>query len=99
MLRISISYKLARDDGLPQQICNACLTNLLNIRQFRENCERSQDVLEKFFKGSYESNTLAIQPSKSVRVPISELNEPNFSEFEFLSIEDNVEYDTKIEVC
>lgn len=101
MIRLSFQLKLARDDGLPQQICNDCQTNLLNIREFRKVCEQSQDILEKFFKLSSESITLATAPSKLVTVSIAELSEPNFSDFEFLNIDnvdDNVGYDTKIEV-
>ncbi|KAJ6635279.1 Zinc finger protein, partial [Pseudolycoriella hygida] len=92
-----LKLKLARDDGLPQQICNNCLTNLLNVREFRKICFRSQDVLEKFFKISTQSDSFAIEPSKSIAFPIADLNEQNFSDFEFLNI-DNVEYDAKIEV-
>lgn len=70
----------------------------MNIREFQKTCERSYDILEKFFKTSTELTTSAIIP---VRL-ISYLREPNFSDFEFLNIdyvEDNVEYDSKVEVC
>ncbi|XP_037050058.1 zinc finger protein 2 homolog isoform X2 [Bradysia coprophila] len=92
-----LKLKLAQNDGLPQQICDECLKNLLNIRAFRTNCERSQDVLEKFFKPASESTTSATVPIKL----IADLSESNFSDFEFLNIdnvEDNVEYEMKIEV-
>lgn len=95
-ISLFILLKLSQNDGLPQQICNKCFTNLLNIREFRKICEQSQDVLEKFFKISSEMIASSTEPSKSVTV-ITEMSEQNFSDFEFLNI-DNVEYDTKIEV-
>lgn len=60
-------------------------------------CEKSYDVLERFFK-------ITSDPTSSTTVPvklIADLSESNFSDFEFLSIdhvEDNGEYDMKIEV-
>lgn len=92
---LKFSFQLARDDGLPQQICDECLKNLLNIQAFRKVCEQSHDVLERFFKASTESTS-----SVPIKL-IADLSESNFSDFEFLSIdnvEDTVEYGMKIEV-
>lgn len=91
LTELSKSLQIARDDGLPQQICNDCLQNLLNIREFQRASQRSQDILEKYFKAS----STATVPIKL----ITDLNESNFSDFEFLSIDESVvEFDNKIEV-
>lgn len=73
------------DDGLPQQICNICMTNLLNANAFRLNCERSQAVLEQL-RNTWCSTSEPIE-HESADIEDSISSPKSYSDFEFLNIE------------
>lgn len=84
------------DDGLPQQICDNCMTNLINANAFRLNCERSQDILEQLRNTWCSTNETTAETKPHLLFPIehepasidgSILSPKSYSDFEFLNIE------------
>ncbi|XP_037923474.1 zinc finger protein 2 homolog [Hermetia illucens] len=56
----AFSLKISEDDGLPQQICSACLDNFNFIVQFRDHCREAQDVLEAIYVRN-DKNTIDVK--------------------------------------
>lgn len=90
MLQISL------DDGLPQRICSDCMNNFINANSFRLICERSQVILEDFFRPHHIDINPILEENKSFYdEPINEVLPTSttptkinsYSQFEYLNIE------------
>lgn len=43
-------FQVCRSDGLPDTMCMKCVSKLDQIKEFRDQCKRSDDVLRQYLE-------------------------------------------------
>ena len=59
-INVIFLFQVVERDGLPDAMCTKCLSALDQVKEFQDQCKRSDDVLRQYLQAKQAEVTIAI---------------------------------------